>query len=195
MPICKFADLLSKLPAKFGRFRPNYCHFARVVRVVGVKIVSRLGHWQWCARSFADSAVACRVTSGPLGSTRSELSHFTLPQGRLVGRSRRRPGRRGDRCCTVGDRLIIAAHIGASDAFRGLPTQPREVKLIRDLRLASCNHVNSLHLSHFASAALVVYIGFRVTVVQSSITRPLQFVVRPNMRWTRVQSIRSSARA
>ena len=39
----KFADL-SKLPARFGRFRPNYCHFARVVRVVRVKIASRFGH-------------------------------------------------------------------------------------------------------------------------------------------------------
>ena len=43
VPVFKFADL-SKLPARFGRFRSNYCHLSRVVRVVRVKLVSRSGH-------------------------------------------------------------------------------------------------------------------------------------------------------
>ena len=35
-PFFKFADL-SKLSARFGRFRPSYCHSAWVVRVIRVK--------------------------------------------------------------------------------------------------------------------------------------------------------------
>ena len=87
-PIFKFADL-RMIPAIFGRFRPNYCHFSRVVRVVRVKmqVVSGTVHLlrQRCVgttslgRLVGAAVLATAVRQGSLGGAAPPRRPCTRP--------------------------------------------------------------------------------------------------------------------
>ena len=80
----KFADL-SKGSARFGRFRPNYCHFARVVRVVRVKTASHFGH---CRRAPTD-VITPSSTATHCPSPRRLLEPTCRRRARAEPRARR----------------------------------------------------------------------------------------------------------
>ena len=115
--IFKFADL-SELSARFGRFRPSYCHVARVVRVVRVKIASRLGH---CARPRA------HPTPLRLEKPRSSVREAVREAAGVFGpkyRATRAPHGSRSFYAVVGRARAICAYPGRSVGRSGRRTSP-----------------------------------------------------------------------